>query len=76
MEASKKLPAFYLMDSINKNLPESTNYKKLFAQNIVSVFVAVFEKVAFGLAIVVSCYILFSIVALVNSPLIISIVGR
>jgi len=41
---SEKLPTMYLIDSIMKNLTDS-NYLQLFSKNIVSTFVAVFEKV-------------------------------
>lgn len=40
-----KLPALYLIDCIVKTLPESTGYKILFEQNIVSTFINVFRLV-------------------------------
>ncbi|KAL5012400.1 hypothetical protein ScPMuIL_010951 [Solemya velum] len=44
MDSKKKLPLLYLIDSIIKNL-QSTNYPRLFSQNIVTTFSGVFEKV-------------------------------
>ncbi|KAL3878183.1 hypothetical protein ACJMK2_030552 [Sinanodonta woodiana] len=40
----EKLPAIYLIDSIVKDLPQSS-YKSLFTKNIVRTFTSVFEKV-------------------------------